>query len=81
MSSAEAPSASSGKTPKPKAADPETLEMQTSEPPPAHLPAQIAGQPARSGASRQSLAWFTFSLERNIERMFWFILLLLAAAV
>lgn len=35
MSTAEAPSGSCGKTPKPKAAEPETLEMQTSEPPPA----------------------------------------------
>ena len=55
--------------------------MQTSEPPPAHLPAQLAERPAKSGAGRQSLAWFTFSLERNIERMLWLILLLLAAAV
>jgi hypothetical protein len=81
MSNAEAPSGSSGRTPKAKAAEPETLEMQTSEPPPAHLPAQLAERPAKSGAGRQSLAWFTFSLERNIERMLWFILLLLAAAV
>jgi len=75
------PEASKPELAKPEVAEPKESEIVASETPSSKLPAKVAGRTAGSATARPGLAWFDFSLERSIERVFWFILVLLAAAV